>query len=85
MEKIKIEKGIPLQPRSTGKSNPNSYPFGDMFVGDSFFVSGEGSKNLNILQTQIMQAVRLFKAGKGDKIGFSSRIVDNGVRVWRVK
>ena len=44
---FKVERGVPLPEPKGGPGAPAKYPFGDMEVGDSFFVpaaSYEGSK-----------------------------------------
>lgn len=59
----------------SGKGAPRKYPFGDMTVGHSVFVEGEGS------QGKAATAARGYR-----KYGmkFAARIEGSGVRIWRV-
>ena len=73
----KIEKGIPIPPRSNIK-----YPWGEMEVGDSFFVECEYSrKKHQSIGGSKAQFIRHHKS----KCKFTARRVDGGIRVWRIK
>ena len=74
---FKIEKNVPIPPRSGGR-NGSKYPFRKMQVGDSTFVEGKPSKIASALQA----------ASKAlPKVSFTSRATTedgkDGVRVWR--
>lgn len=71
----KIEKNVPLSPRSW-KGKPK-YPWAQMDPGDSFVVPGEG-RTLKVLQTTILTSARRHKPKR-----FSTRIEGGNVRVWR--
>lgn len=66
---VPIEKDIPLPPRAI-------YPLQRLAVGESFFVPGRTARSFvgNIAHARI-------------KTGFqyTSRTIDGGVRVWRVR
>jgi hypothetical protein len=64
---IQVDKGIPIP-----KYNKSKYPFGEMEIGDSFFLA--------------RKAFRL-TSYYGNKFGmtFISRTVENGIRIWRTK
>lgn len=68
---FEIEKGIPA-PASRSK-----FPFGDMAVGDSFFVPhGNASALSNAACSWSRYTKKPYK--------FSARTVDGGARIWRI-
>ena len=67
---MKIEKGIPLPAHGNTK-----YPFADMVVGDSFLMSIETHQKLRVAANAY---------GKRHAMKFSVRVVESGVRCWRV-
>jgi hypothetical protein len=75
----KIEKGIPLPPPANGRpqSKPNSYPWDDMEVGDSFFVHDPQKVNSVKVSAHNMNS--------RSKRKFTTRILDGGIRVWRIE
>jgi len=76
MPEFKIEKGVPLPPKGTGRKNGTyKYPFRDMEVGDSFFVPITDRKQW--FSTAAMKALPGWK--------FAQRKVTGGIRVWRVE
>ncbi len=78
VKKYKVDKGIPvkkvLPPRTI-------YPFGEMEVGDSFFVPA-GDAPIRKLYNAASQYGK--RHGKGQK-KFAVRSVPSGARVWRIK
>ena len=70
-----IEKGIPA-PEKYGVGRPSRYPFADMEVGDSFFVPDAPANRLACAATW---------ATKRYNRRFITRVVEHGVRVWRVE
>jgi hypothetical protein len=84
---IEIESGIPIPVRGTFRGNSNSgrkamYPFGDMAVGDSFFVPVKNGRTPAQTRNSITGAISYHtKAHPGRR--FVSRIVEGGVRFWR--
>ena len=79
----KIEKSVPLPlPVSGGK-----YPWGKMMVGDSFYVpfaEMATPKNLNQI---LLSSARHYnnRLEPGDRMKFTTRKDENGVRIWRIK
>jgi len=71
---FKIEKNVP-SPTTDGKSK---YPFGEMSIGDSFFVSDYDS----ITHGRLRSAAQSY--GKKNSMKFTVRKVDGGIRVWRI-
>lgn len=75
---IKIERGIPMPPKGIGgPGRPRMYPWDDMKVGDSFFVPSIRS-SANIASSK---GIAMKRTG----FAFSTRSVEGGVRVWRIK
>lgn len=73
----KIEKDVPLVEWKRGPKY--TYPFGDMQVGDSFFVRAE--PRFRGLHNSALNFVRKHEPDKK----FSVRRVEGGFRCWRVK
>jgi hypothetical protein len=91
MEKIEIEKGVPVAEVSVRVSR--KYPFSEMQkVGDSFFVHGETSEAVSKALSSVTNAARRFSKGIGIKFSVkkvteasaSDGRIKNGVRCWRV-
>jgi hypothetical protein len=73
---FQIEDNIPT-PRSWAK-----YPFQEMGVGQSFFVPWDPklAPSVNKLQSKLSSSARIV-LGRGK---VTTRIMDGGVRVWRI-
>lgn len=71
-----IDKHIPIPSGRKGFRN-RKYPFGDMEVGDSYFVEGttEGLRARYAAQAY---------AARNEDYRFSYRTLMNGTRIWRV-
>lgn len=72
---LRIEKGVPLPPSRNDRSG-TPWPFGEMEVGDSFFVT-------NVTVARLLVAARRFTPKR-----FTTRRMTesgvSGIRVWRV-
>lgn len=76
--KIEIEKGIPIPMVS-------KYPFAEMEVGDSFFLTDKQCKNdIIIARSTIYNTVRAYKR-KSHTPSFKvkAKAMNGGLRVWR--
>ena len=73
--KFVVEHNIPV-PTSSGKGRPSKYPWAVMKVGDSFFVPG-------IKTVQIAGVAQSQARNHGTK--WTTRAVNGGARVWRIK
>ncbi len=83
---LPVEGGIPIPPPSCKQGGRPAgvnyvYPWRKMRPGDSFFVPADRSW-VNRIQSRLSTLGR----HRGDVIGasFTTRIVEGGVRVWRV-
>jgi hypothetical protein len=74
---FKVESGIDLIPSA------HVYPFGEMRVGDSFFVRDSGGSRTPRRSSASSSAVAYGRNHPGYK--FSVRAVEGGFRVWRVE
>jgi len=80
MSKFEIEKNIPLpEPLPRGRKG-SKYPLADMAVGESFFVPTMKPEEK---RQSLYQAVSVKGRVMGRK--FIVRIVEGGVRVWRLE
>lgn len=82
-EKFKIESGVPMPDKNHRSA---IYPFAQMKVGDSFLYSDVYSQRL---QMRAYSAARNWKShsnieGVKDWV-FTTRKVDNTIRIWRIK
>lgn len=72
---IKIENNVPIPDKGNSK-----YPWLEMEVGDSFFVENPPKQKNGYPSTMATTATRRLSPKK-----FVQRVVDNGLRVWRIK
>lgn len=85
MSEFKIERNIPVSPKGRGPGRSEKYPFADMKPGDSFCVPTQNGQEPRQLQSTLAGCwTRYIKAHAPDA-KFTTRQVDGGVRVWRVK
>ena len=80
---IIIEKNIPLPEKVQGKRKTNKYPLKDMEVNDSFTVPNPDNLSLVQLRNQVNSICHYFNKTNNTK--FSIRVVDNQIKVWRIK
>ena len=72
----KVEKGIPIPERSNKK-----YPWGEMEVGDSFFIKCEYTR---LKHQSIGGSKTNWKKRHNPNCKFTVRRVDGGIRAWRI-
>ena len=84
MNEIKIEKNIPI-PEGRGRGRVSKYPFTKMEVGDSFAIKAENPNATERLRQRLYSAFRQFILRGELKWIFVTKILDNEVRVWRIK
>lgn len=77
---MKLETGIDL-PSVARAPRRLKYPFGDMHPGDSFFVACEPETSAKLRQS-IYVSSRTAASRYGAK--YTTRVVEGGVRCWRV-
>lgn len=75
-----MEKDIPIPESANGRKN--LYPFSSMDVGDSFAVPFEAVEKSKI-RSRVTASCTSYAKAAGVK--FSTRVIGNLLRVWRVK
>lgn len=82
---FKIEQNVPLPviPRGAPVA-PVKYPWHELNIGDSFFVPLV-DKTIMSIRGSINIDLKKFTNQSGSKIKITTRAIDNGVRVWRLK
>lgn len=80
---ITIDKNVPVPPPQQEDKFKARYPWDVMEVGDSFLVENEEGKTPRQLMQRLSPGASRQNAKTGKK--FTLRIVDGGVRVWRVE
>jgi len=76
---IKIDKNIPI-------GAANKYPFIDMVdIGDSFLYKLKKGELRATVQARIIGACQSFNRTQRTKIKITTRRVEKGIRVWRIK
>ncbi len=79
MKKYTVEKNIDM-PSNLGRKKKYNFPFSDMEIGDSFFVSGVGRTG------EIESAkFQMTSIKKKSSIEFTSKTYPDGLRIWRIK
>jgi hypothetical protein len=73
---IKIERNVPPPPTA---ATLQEYPFTEMNVGDSFWVEDPNGR----VQARIQAKLCYYKRTSGTN--WTTRRIDGGVRVWRIK
>lgn len=85
MIRPQVEKNIPLPPpRQPRKRKEPRYPWHKMDVGDSFFIKARKNQ-VYIKASSIMACAKGWADRNKNGMKFTSRIVDNGVRIFRIK
>lgn len=83
MDDFRIEKGVSLPVR--GKPPlPIKYPWKTMEMGDSFYIHLNGGK-LTSIRVGISIDLRKFNLENAKKFVITTRVENDGVRVWRMK
>ena len=79
---IEIERQKFPIPKDVGP--PSHYPFGDLKVGDSFFVPATAGHRA-LVSARVRSAASVTRWRHIEGMQFKTRSVDGGVRVWRIK
>ena len=74
---MEVERGVPLPGRQ--RVSKYRFPLGEMDVGDSFYVEARGEGFMSTARSLISRYGKTF----GRK--FATRLVDGGIRVWRIE
>lgn len=78
--KIQIEKGIPIPTASLVNNLENETPIGELEIGESFVYP---TKALNKSEHSVRGRVSVYS--KKTNKTFTTRIQEDGLRVWRIK
>lgn len=82
---FKIESNVPLPAIPRGApSSPVKYPWDGMKVGDSFFIPMLDKTLIN-LRSGLTIDLKKYTTQTGNKIKITTRAIDNGIRIWRIK
>lgn len=74
VDEVQIESGIPIPPIRRRGGKARHIPWNEMFVGDSIFIATAWpTGNFTV------------HASKTTGFKFTTRIVDGGMRIWRIK
>lgn len=79
-----IEKNVPIPPKIHGGVR-RKYFFGEMEIGDSFFIPVLPPKDKLSIQTSVLAAHHMYNKSHGTHIKITTRQVADGVRIWRVE
>lgn len=72
-----IESGFPIPPAKRGVGRGStSWPWSDMKVGDSFKVPRDKARSVKVAAVQY---------AKRHGVAFTSRMIDDELRIWRTK
>ena len=84
---IKIDKGVPI-PKQTRRTPTFNYPFGEMDIGDSFFVTPDSQQTPEQLLARARHQYRNFAKQQDPEPKFTAKIAEEngvvGVRVWKI-
>lgn len=88
--KIKIDKRLPVPPRSTIPnglpSHKRIYPFSEMKKGDSFSITLEDKKKVKVKSAQLLSNAQSYCRYNGLKWKFTVRTIsETTIRIWRIK
>lgn len=81
---IKIERGIPIPAKCPSNGN-RIYPFDKMKIKDSFFVKLKSLESKEYLQDKLIRLAYYYTKRCKNNRKFTTRQLNKGVRVWRVK
>lgn len=80
---MEIEHGIPLPRENRGRTA--KYPFLAMKTGDSIFIAqDDAGDDLTKRRMNLVMNANGMAKRNGMKMKFTARVVDGGVRVWRI-
>lgn len=72
-----IEKDVPVPESGACRVRPAKYPFRQLQIGESFFVPVSNGQTTTRLQRT------LSSCAARQRVKVQTRVVENGVRVWR--
>jgi len=78
----KIEHGIPIPEHRTRKHRA-CYPWGNLLIGDSFFVPCDDPGKIAQRRASVLSSGRQWALLRQNKWRFTTEIIEGGVRIWR--
>lgn len=78
---VTVEKGVPIP----GRRPATVYPWDEMGVGDSFFVAADEERAKKVGQSIALSGRNWLRRNGLPDGGVTSRVVEGGVRIWRVR
>ena len=80
---FKIDKNIEIL---TDQNHKIKYPFLKMEVGDSFFIpEKDEQKRINLARRAASAGIAFSKSKRKGEVKFSTRKLEDGIRIWRIK
>jgi len=80
---VTLETGVKVPVKKRAPNVNVKYPFAEMSVGQSFFEACTRTQEKGV-RAKLRQAATVFTKKMHFAVGFTTRIVDGGVRVWRM-
>ena len=84
MESFVIETGIPCPFKPQAPNQAEQLRLPELRVGQSVFVPKDNDVALQKFGNRIRRAVSDFQRTTKDKV-FTTNLLDNGIRIWRIK
>lgn len=79
---IEIENDIPVPSKCVKRARRAKYPVAELEIGQSFFVTVPPGKTNCQLQNALSGSAHYITKKTGRR--FTSRVVEGGVRIWRI-
>lgn len=83
IDKFKVEKGVPIPGFYNGRALSSVFPLVEMEIGDSFLIPKDAELPSKVLRSRVLSNASTLRRTKGWQ--FTTRVVDEGVRVWRIQ
>lgn len=79
MKKYTVEKNVEIPNNIRGKKKYD-FPFSEMSIGESFFISGIGRTREIVAAKAQMSLIK-----NKSSVEFTSKTYPDGLRIWRIK
>ena len=90
MSEFDIERGVPLMEHSRRKRAQLKFPLAELAVGDSFFIPIENEHNFGErekVRSKVFAEHRILRFARPEfeDTKIATRVVEGGLRVWRLQ